>query len=614
MSKKQKTSDRVLGISATPRAVHAVLLEQGSAGPEVVRRFSRQRAVAAATGYEEGAHYPSEPKSETIGGGDDFTIEFGDGNASNSNLFLGSEFGVVDEDGDSASAAAAVASFDFELGDILAEVTDAGYGDAVLAFTLSASEAPFADVQLPAAKSGRHDRATLIEALSTQHSGAFDADRVVFLPMSPTDDTESRHLALFTKPADPVSATLTRLREDGDLTTRAVLLDGELSVLMGLARAAKDVFGFHEADDEVREPAQRFDGRREAAPDGRQRTDTSNTLIVRAGTEDTLVLFLRGGTVHHAEILRSLTAFDQTETLCSRVLLQQDEHGRGEVDHILLLSEEREAELSDTFKVFFPDAQVELLRAFLPEIGQEDDSGSATALVSACGVALRVLNGSPYADSYEDINFLPRKLSRSKFRLPISAHMVALSVLIVVTSLFFMTRFSTAETEIATYRERLEDVAPDEVNQDITVLQARIDSMEHLYATYTRAIEVLDTLLIGSDRWSRLLENTSREASRVSGFWIESFQPDGGYVTIQGNATSRDHVVAFASRVDGIIESLAFSEIREWPVYSYSMAIPVADSLPRAAVYLRDNVRIDDEPVVEAAAPQATYQNEGVVR
>lgn len=612
MSKKHKTSNRVLGIAVTPRTIQAVLLEQGPTGPEVIRRFSRQRAVAP-TGFEEGAPYPSEQKRDHVGGGDDFTIEFGEGNASNSNLFLGSEFGVADEEGDAASGAAAVASFEFELGDILAEVEDAGYGDAVLAFTLSAAEAPFADVQLPAAKSGRHDRGTLIEALSTQHSGAFDPDRVVFLPMSRTDDAETRYLALFTKPADPVSATLTRLREEKDEVPLAVLLDGELSVLMGLARAAKDVFGFQDrAAEQARDHVELYDDEGDRAHDRRPRSTKSNTLVVRAGTEDTLVLFLTGNQVHHAEILRSLTAFDPAETVCSRVLLQQDEHGRGDVDHILVLSEERETELTDTFEVFFPDAQVEVLRAYLPEIDEDNDA--ATALVSACGVALRVLEGSPYAPSYEDINFLPRKLSKRKFRLPISAHMVAMSVLIVVTTLFFMTRYSTADTEIATYRDRLEVVAPQEVNADIAELQTRIDSMEHLYETYTRAIEVLDTLLIGSDRWSRLLENTSKEASRVAGFWIESFQPQKDYVTLRGNATSRDHVVVFASRVDGIIESLTFSEIREWPVYSYSMSIPVVDSLPQAATYLRENVKIDDEPVVNDDAHPSTYQNDGVER
>ncbi len=602
MSKKHKTSERVLGIAATSRAVHAVLLEQGPDGPQVARRFSRQRA---ATGYEEPSGHPAEQmKDQPVGGGEDFTLEFGDGTSSNTNLFLGAEFGVSEEEGEPGAAAPAAPSFEFELGRILAEVSDAGYGDAVLAFALNAAEAPFVDIHLPG---GEHGQDTLLEVLATQYSGAFDADRTVFLPMSRTDESDSRYLALFPKPTDSVTSTLVDLRQNTDLEPLAALVDSELSVLLGLARSVKDVFGFRgRGTAKAEERVQLFDD--EGDEQGSNAAEKANTVVVRAGAEDTLVLFLSGDTVHHAEILRSLTAFDQAETVCSRVLLQQDEHGRGEVDHVLLLSEEHETELADTFGVFFPDAEVDLLRDYLPEM-DVDETDSATALVSACGAALRVLEGSAYAGSFESVNFLPRKLSRRKFRLPVSVHMVAMSLLIVMTTLFFMTRYSTAETEIEAYRNRLGEVAPNEVNEDISVLQARIDSMEHLYATYTRAIEVLDTLLIGSDRWSRMLEHTSKEASTVSGFWIESFVPSGVSIQLSGNATSRDQVVVFASRVDGTIESLTFSEIREWPVYSYTMSIPVADSLPYAARYLRDHVKLDDEALVDDATSQSNDQN-----
>lgn len=596
MSYKHKMSDRVLGVASTARAVHAILLENGPEGPEVVRRFTRQRVVSG-TGFEDPVPQPSAPKKESIGGGDDFTIEFGDSAASNNNLFMAAEFGAADADGaDQAAAAAQVSTFDFELSDILAECSDAGYADASLAFALSAADAGFAEVKLVTGKKGSHSRDELVDALTVQHSGVFDDERVVFLPMTTVDEAERRYLAVFPKKVDPVSATLAALREGNDRIPPLTLVDAEVPVLIGLARAAGEAFG---GDDE--DLVQLFDDDGEEEPAVRPSSNEKKTLVVRAGSEDTLVLFLSGRTVHHVEILRSLTSFDQPETICSRVLLQQDEHGTGDIHHVLVLSAEHEEDLSETFETFFPDSKVERLRSYLPEFGAGEQD-AATALVSASGAALRVLENSRYADSFEDINFLPKKLARRKVKLPLSWHMIAFSVLIVVTTLFFMTRYSTAETEIADYRERLENVAPEEVNTDITVLQARIDSMQHLYNTYTRAIEVLDTLLIGSDRWSRLLENTSKEASRVRGMWIESFQPAGGKVKISGNATSRDHVVAFASRVDGTIESLLFSEIRDWPVYSYTMTVPVTDSLPEAARYLRDNVRLEEPDVADGDA------------
>lgn len=599
MSKNSRKSDRVLSVAATARTVHAVLLETGPDGPEVVRKFSRQRAVATGA-YEATVPKPAGKKEAAMGGGDDFTIEFGDGSSSDNNLFMSSEFGAIQNDGEEGNAdVSQAASFEFELGDIISEAGDAGYDDAVLAFTLSPADATLVEIKVES--KNKPDRNTLLDALTMQHKGTFDDERVVFVPMTQLKEGERRYLAVSPKRIDSVSKSISTLREGNDRLPPVDLVDAEVTTLLGLARAAKDSFGFH-GDADPDEFVQIYDDEGEEAASAKEAKNEKegkkekavNTLVVRAGAEDTLVLFMSGNTLHHCEILRSLTTFDQAETICSRVLLQQDEHGISEVEHVLVLSEEREDDLADSFEVFFPDSKVERLRSYLPSFDETDTEDAATSIVSATAAALRALDDPSYAPLFEDVNFLPKKLAKQPIKLPLNWNVVAMSVAIVLTTLFFMAKYTTAESEISSYREELRDVAPEEVTADISDLQARIDSMDHLYKTYTRAIEVLDTLLIGSDRWSRVLENTSKEASNVRGLWIESFQQQGPNIQLSGNATSREQVVLFASRINGTIESLVFSEIREAPVYTYSMAIPVSDSLPEAARYLRDNVRFKD--------------------
>lgn len=617
MKKKNKSAELVLGISATGRAVHAVLLQTGPDGPEVVRRFSRQR-TASVNAFDEPAAQTIAPK-EHFGSDDveDFTIEFGDGSGASGgpNLFLTSEF-VGIEEADADDFGGQVATFELELSDILSEAHDAGFGDATLALSLSAADITFQEVRLPAKKKQqKHDKATLVEALTAQYKGLFDDERVAFLSMTQTDESEKRYLAVFPKVVDPASATLTALRDSNERIPHVALIDAEVSSLVGLARVATDAFTAQKTDEEsgdVTPPLDQDDDDFASDQDESTKTgdDSVHTLIVRSGAEDTLVLFMHGDTVHHCESLRSLTAFDAPETICSRVLLQQDEHGMGDVHHVLVLSEERESELTETFGMFFPDAVVEPLRLYVPSSGAETED-AATAVVSATAAALRVLDDPYYAIAFEAINFLPKKLLKRKVRLPITWNVVGLSVMIVVTTVFFMARYTSAETKIDAYRDRLQEVAPREIGTDIHTLQARIDSMQQMYTTYTRALEVLDTLLIGSDRWSRLLEKTSEEASGVRGLWIETFSPTGTTVSIAGSATSRDDVVAYAARVDGTIESLAFSEIREWPVYTFSMNIPVVDSLPEAAQYLRNQVKIDQvRPGTTASNPRSGSTNE----
>lgn len=602
MSKHSKNTDRVLSVAATARMVHAVLVERSPDGSEVLRKFSRQRAVTA--GFDAPVTKSSKKKEAALsGGGDDFTIQFGEGNSAD-NLFLASEFGGMQGDGEAGDADGSPApSYEFELGDILSEVIDSGFDDMSLAFTLSPADATLVEIKVES--KGKPDRNTLLDALTLQHKGTFDDERVVFIPMTQLQEGERRYLAISPRRVDSVSSSISMLREGNDRLPPVALVDSEVTTLLGLARAARESAGLREAsdtadlvelyDEETEKPAVSKASENGAA------SKEPNTLVVRAGAEDTLVLFMSGRTLHHCEILRSLTTFDQAETICSRVLLQQDEHGISDVEHVLVLSEEREDDLANAFEVFFPDSRVDRLRSYLPSYDEADTEEAASSIVSATAAALRALQDPAYATFFEEVNFLPKKLAKRPIKLPLNWHMVAMSVGIVLTTLFFMAKYTTAENEISVYRTHLEAIAPAEIDADIATLQARIDSMDNLYKTYTRALEVLDTLLVGSDRWSRVLENTSKEASKVPGLWIESFQQRGMSIQLSGNATTRDHVVLFASRVNGTIESLVFSEIREAPVYTYSMTIPVSDSLPEAAQYLREHVRLEEQ----AAAGQS---------
>ncbi len=624
---KSKANGSVLGIAATSRVVQAVLLREGPDGLEVLRRFSRQRSRGAGLSPSAvGAMH--EPAHEQVGSGQDFTIQFGDAAGAGRELFLASEFGGLDrEGGDESGASASVATFELELRDLLDECRDSGYDAPTLGFALAAADAAFVEVRVPeAGKPRKPDHAHLVELLTQQHRGLFEEERVAFLPMTPGEDGLPRYLAVFPKLTDPVAATLRTMRDEKERLPLVGLIDAEVPLLAGLARLAQrqlradaeeggaspeqppadatltldvdaDPYAYSEADSFTTFAesfsANAFAPRRfTLPPDGQP----LRTLVVRAGFEDTLVLFMQGEVVQHCESLRSLTAFDAPETLCSRVLLQQDEHGLGDVHHVVLLSEERERELIETFEMFFPDARVEALRDHLPR--QDDGQETAGAAVVAATAAALRLCGSPAADTFDEINFLPKKLARRRVEMPFTWHMAALSVMIVFTSLFFAASYSNGAGEIESYRERIGRYSDAEVATDLRSLQAGIDSMQAVHQTYIRALQVLDTLLVGSDRWSRALEGTAQTASAVKGVWIESMVPSATGLQLVGTATSRERVVTFAQRIEGTIQTLAFSEIREWPVYTFEMQVPVRNELPEAARYLREQVELP-----EPAAP-----------
>lgn len=592
MRKSTRSQQPVLGIMVTSRTVEAVLLHTGEDGPVAVRRFTRHRASASRMTELDF----QTPGTESQNTGDDFTIQFGDLPSGGSEMFLGSEFAGLDGSGDEGSHAPA--SFDSELSDILAECRDAGYHDPTVAFAVGTSEITQLEMRLPADGRKRPDRSRLVKLLTAQHDGPVDEERVGFVAMTTSEEGEMRFLALIPRTNDSVSATLAALKSRKDARMPAVrLVDTEITLYLGLARMA---LRMHREVPRL-EPAGDADA--DEAPSS---LSPPTTLVVRAGADDTLVMFLRGEAPMYVERLRSLTSTDSPDTICSRILLQQDEYGVGEVQHVLVLSTDREGELVESFKLFFPDAIVERLAEHVPSGSEIVESDGGRAIVPASAAGLRITGGTRQEGAFEPVNFVISKYTRRAPRLPFTWHVAAMSALLFLSVFFFGARYASMTFDISGHQQRLREYPPQIQETDIRALQTRIDSLRGTSSRYLHALDVLDTLMVGSDKWSRALEETARGTSSVAGIWVETWRPAGSErVRLSGNSTSRDRIVRLAERMDGHIESLSFSEIRDFPVFSFVIDIPLSDELPEAAVYLREQARLQAENAARQAAADA---------
>jgi len=568
-------------VTATSRAVHAVLLQPGTDNPALLKYYTRPRSARPMI---------SQPTLATGGqpfiddsSGNDFTIQFGDGMGGGNELFLASEFAgaepIKPEDALNPEAGGQVASFAYELSEILQHVREDGFGEPIVAFCATSSDVVHVELRVPpgtgekkkgsskAARSKKSGRDALTTLLAETYKGDIDHERLAFIPMTPAEDGSERYLAVFPKTGDSVAGTLSVIRQQKDEVMPLVrLLDTETSVFLGLARAWSA----------EREPSDAGQG-------------PGHTLIVRAGTEDTLVLFVQGNTLRHFESMRSLTVFDSPDTICSRVLLLQDEYGIDDVHDVLLLSEEREEDMIESFTLFFPDAKVASLRRTIRlDVAEGEGLGKAASAVAAAGVATRVVGDPFYEPFFEKIDLLSKRFKQRRLQFRIQWQVPAMYTILFLTAFFFAGRYVVMESKIDVYRDELRKYPPELADTDVHILQARIDSLQAAYTGYMNALNLLDTLLVGSDKWSRGLEEVNRHTAALKGVWIESWQPNGSTVRITGNATSRDRVVGLADRTDGDIESMTFSEIRGHPVYSFTMVFPLEHDLPEAARYLRE--------------------------
>lgn len=606
--RKRAKDNLVLGIHVTPKRVYGVLVRPTDDGYEPLRQFVRNRAesqfgdaalVPGAVGDDfdfdvEGGALADDPSIQFGGVGEvDFSAEFaGLGVATDAALDTTAVGGEV---------AAKAQPIVFELRDILEECAQAGYARPALAFAIDEPDVAYAEITVPPPKKGKPKKAKkgkeaeatdapvkrdrLVELLPDNVDFAgVDKDRVAFVPMTPRDGL-SRYLAVAPTGSEPVVESLSLLREQS--AYRKVpykTLEAEVPLVVGLVGLT-------------------------LAPDAHE-----NTAVVRVGAEDTIVLLLAGDRIHHYELMQSVTAFDGPDTICSRVLLQQDVQGVGTVHNVVVVAEEREKELVQGFSAFYPEARVETLREGVARLGLVGPYGPlAPMLVEAAGVAvaghLIKQKGSPFADA----NLLPNDLLKRKRRVDLSFgwHTLVVAAALFLSVLYFSYRYVSQDGEIAAAEQELAEFPP-EAQMSVPQLQARIDSLRARQATITEALVALDSILVDTDRWTQTLLRTTRSAAQTGGIWIESWSPAGNDVQLAGYATTRQNVVGMAQRLSASIEEVTFEALREYPVYQYRLRFTQVPELPQVTRVLREQAETDaiaSEPVpqdgLDAPAPTA---------
>ncbi|MCS3641886.1 SPOR domain-containing protein [Salinibacter ruber] len=565
-------SAHALGIMVSADALHAVLLERTDEETSVQFRWSSGSSDARGGDlpFEEPGDMTPDVEEES----DDVTIQFGDGGGGGSDdMFMGSEFDDIDGGSEALGGDEGGEAWNFqvELDNLLDECAERGYEDPEIAFCSSTSQIDDVELRLPPDETDAEEaeetehglplpasRSTLLDMLEEQYEGEADGERVGFVPMHRTGDGYQRVLALIARPGGPVLSTLDSMQDQTlSRAPQTRLLDAEVSLYLGLARSVLQL------------------------PPG----TPEKTIFVRSSTDDTLVLFIEGNTLRQSEHLPELTAEDSAETICSRVLLLQDEYGMGQVQHLMLVAEEDEEVLASAFKSYFSTAELHVLRSHLPG----GDDTDAEAYVGATGAALRLLDDDAFAPHFQPVNLLAKKYVPSRLRLPVGWPVPAMLTLLAIATLGFVWLYFVNASTISEKRTALRALEQ-KVNQvDQEALQRRIDSMKAMTTEYAAANKTIGGLLQGSNKWSSGLATVTGQMNDLRGLTINQWSPQSGTeVTILGRSNDRSKVVELAQRLDGRILGLTFTETRDVSLYDFELTVPLDTTKPEAIEYWRE--------------------------
>ena len=567
MSTSSSTPRTALGVYLTPQTIEAVVYRSSEDSAQVLHRMVRPRLRLGDTARADdfSSVLPGMKSSDDV----DFTLEVGDGG---DDLDLDNPALQSLQKGKGPAEGAKL--FAAQLREIVGECRTRGYGTPDLAFCVDTPDVDLVELTIKdeddsetgARLSGLWNRATAVtsgvstekrvlqETLRAQYDRAFDAKRVAFVPMTAPDEDSTRYLALIPTAEEAVTPTLRTLSStDETIDQLGRLLDAEASLLAHTAAS-------------------------HLAPEPDQ-----TTAVVRVGTDDTLLLFLNGTELHHVERLRSLTSFDPAETICSRVLLHQDELKIGDVDHVLLAGGARDERLVERFEIVYDAAAVHLLHERL----QDDVKLTAgVSLTPDAGVALAAAQRLVHAPT---VNLFGPASTQRRRPSMFAWHTVAALLLLCAFSLFFGWRYMEQQQNIADVEHRLSmsPVAMPELSPE--ALKQRVDSLNGVHAKYNRALYVLDSLLVGSDEWSRALERTALQTKAIDGIWFDNWSIDAATIEIQGHALDRNNLAELARNLDGTIRELKFTDIQGARAYPFTVTLARDISMPEVTTRLRED-------------------------
>ena len=546
-----------LGVYVGPDTVDAVLVRRRGDAYEPLQRFSRPRSREAEPKSAEqmASALPGLSASED----GDYTLEVGGQWGS------GAPAAAVPTLGDGAAPPAAGGRpFAPALTEVLAECAAAGYTDPPVSFCLTSPDVHYVEVvgaateaaaAGPKAKAGGKPPKGRVAERVRERAPNADPARTAVVPLAGAGP--DRLLAVAVERDDPVTSTLTALAGQPAGAPASSRLDAEATLLAGLVGLA------HASDDE-------------------------RTVVVRVGAEDTLVVFLEGRRLSGVERIRSLSAYDLPDTVASRVLLQLDARKLGEPDTVYVASTGRPDALLSSIAGFFPDAAVEPLHDAAHGLGvdvpRDEGSYRAGALLAALAAARDLSDW----EVVPDLRLLPAKLQRRRRSVGANLFTLVAGVLVLAVLAVGVTRYLGARAEIDRLEDDLRANPPVLPTEDPDRLQARVDSLDRAFATYTRALDVLDSLLVGSDRWTRTMRTVTRSTISTGDTWLLDWAPDGGQIRLTGESLSRPQVVELTRRLDGTIESLQYTDIGPRRVYQFVMVTPVDIGVPEVAMFLRE--------------------------
>jgi Tfp pilus assembly protein PilN len=304
------------------------------------------------------------------------------------------------------------------------------------------------------------------------------------------------------------------------------------------------------------------------------------SVIVYVGAEFTRLIFMRGTQFYQfAPILgEGYDSPNLQNTVYSRLLLEQDNLAIPRISRIILTGECRRIGFREFLIQQLPDQEIDYLLA--PQLDTSplpaDQQESISEYAVAIGAAWKILDSGN--ENIYNINLIPSSVREGQRVFKLGWHGYFLLAMLFLSTFLFTWQIGQKNREIEDQREVLK-LKEAQIAENQTLMSS-IRMLQDQLQRYETSLALYDSLVPGSERWSKVFTQLSHGVEDLNSIWLTDFaSQEAGAITLNGFAVHRTRIPRLATLFDNsVLREVNVQEIREHTVYKYKIEVPASST------------------------------------
>jgi Tfp pilus assembly protein PilN len=300
------------------------------------------------------------------------------------------------------------------------------------------------------------------------------------------------------------------------------------------------------------------------------------SVIIYIGIEFTRLIFMRGDQFYQfAPILgEGHDSPNLQNTVYSRLLLEQDNLAIPHINRIILAGESKRIGFRDFLLQQLPDQEVDYLLA--PRLDSSelnaDQQESISEYAVSIGAAWKVLE--PANKNVYNINLLPAEVREGQRVFKLAWHGYLLLLVLFLSTLFFTWQVAQKSKEIKELRDQL--TLKEGQRAENQTLASSIGVLQEQLSRYKTSLALYDSLVPGTERWSRVLTQLSHGVEDLNSIWLSDFAAgQEGVIKLNGFTVYRTRIPRLSTLFDNsLLKEVNVQTIRDQTVYKYNIEVP----------------------------------------